>query len=273
MKVRILIFTLFVATTLAYAAEETASVWDKGGQGAVNFSQTVLSNWAGGGMNALSLNSFLSLYANYSKENLNWENTLDLAYGMLRQEGIVEKTDDKIDLASKLGYKAAEHWNYSGLLSLKTQMTPGYEDTVKISAFAAPGYLQLAAGMEYKPNKNFSLMMAPISGKITMLLDPDLAGKYGVDPSKKVLSEFGAYAKISYRNELIENVVFQTKCDLFMNYLQSPLHIDVNWDVLLSMKINKFLSASISTRLAYDYDYNEKLQFKETLGIGLSFSF
>jgi hypothetical protein len=58
-----------------------------------------------------------------------------------------------------------------------------------------------------------------------------------------------------------------------MNYLENQQFIDVNWDILLAMKINKFLSASISTQMVYDQDYSAKLQFKETLGIGLSFSF
>lgn len=273
MKIRWMMLVLVFFTSAAFAQEEELP-WKKGGQGAVNFSQTALSNWSGGGLNALSLNSFISFFANYKQDKLSWDNTLDLAYGIVNQGGSVQKTDDKFDLASKFGYTAFGKWNYSGILAFKTQMTRGYADTIKISSFAAPAYMQIAAGMEYKPNDDISMNISPLSGKMTLVLDPDLAaaGSYGLAPGQKLRGEFGAYAKIQFRKTIVENVVFQTKCDFFMNYLENQQFIDVNWDILLAMKINKFLSASISTQMVYDQDYSAKLQFKETLGIGLSFS-
>ncbi|MDD3965650.1 MAG: DUF3078 domain-containing protein [Candidatus Neomarinimicrobiota bacterium] len=274
MKTRWMMIAVMFLASLAFAQEE-ALPWKKGGQGTLNFSQTALSNWSGGGQNALSLNGFVSVFANYKQDILSWDNTLDLAYGVVNQGGVVQKTDDKIDLSSKFGYTASGNWNYSGILAFKTQMTRGYADTLKISSFAAPAYLQIAFGMEYKPNEDISLFISPLSGKMTLVLDPDLAaaGSFGLTPGQKVRGEFGAYAKVQYRKTIVENVVFQTKCDIFMNYLENQQFIDVNWEVLLAMKINEFLSASISTQMVYDQDYSAKLQFKETLGIGLSFSF
>lgn len=274
MKTHRMMLVLVVLTSAVFAEEE-ALPWKKGGQSAVNFSQTALNNWSGGGQNALSLNGFVSFFANYKQEKLSWDNTLDLAYGIVNQGGVVQKTDDKFDFASKFGYSAFGNWYYSGILAFKTQMTTGYADTIKISSFAAPAYMQIAAGMEYKPNDDISMYISPLSGKMTLVLDADLAaaGSYGLVPRQKARGEFGAYAKIQFRKTLVENVVFQTKCDFFMNYLENQQFFDVNWDILLAMKINKFLSASISTQMVYDQDYSAKLQFKETLGIGLSLSF
>ena len=58
---------------------------------------------------------------------------------------------------------------------------------------------------------------------------------------------------------------------------------DRNWDVLISMKINKVLAATINTTLKYDNDgktvddngvkKGAKVQFKEVLGIGLAYNF
>lgn len=272
---RMAVLMLLVTGVFLFAQEEAGSPWKNGGQGALNFSQTALSNWSGGGLNALSLNGFLSYFVNYQHENLSWDNTLEIAYGTVNQGGSVQKTDDKIDLASKFGYHAFGAWNYSGLFSFKTQMTPGYADTVLISSLMAPAYMQISAGMEYKPSDDISLLISPLSGKFTFLLNDDLSsqGLYGVDSAKTTRAELGAYAKVQFRKEIFENVVFQTKCDMFMNYIENTRFIDVSWDVLLAMKINEFLSASISTQMVYDQDYNAKLQFKETLGIGLSFSF
>ena len=60
-------------------------------------------------------------------------------------------------------------------------------------------------------------------------------------------------------------------------------NVDVNWDVLISMKINKFLSATINTTLKYDNDVKTfeedgtkrgaKVQFKEILGVGVAYNF
>ena len=60
-------------------------------------------------------------------------------------------------------------------------------------------------------------------------------------------------------------------------------NVDVNWDVLISMKINKVLSATLNMTLKYDNDVKTftdegiergpKVQFKEILGVGLAYNF
>lgn len=86
----------------------------------------------------------------------------------------------------------------------------------------------------------------------------------------------------------MENVNFQSRIDLFSNYSEEPLHIDVNWEVLIAMKVNKYISATVTTNLIYDHDvdiavdenndgitdaYGPRVQFKEVLGVGLSYKF
>ena len=84
---------------------------------------------------------------------MTWENSLDFGYGILRQseqlfsstgEKLI-KTDDRIDITSKYGKRASEHWYYAGLVNFRTQTTAGYDyaidDVTEISGFMAPGYL------------------------------------------------------------------------------------------------------------------------------------
>ena len=106
---------------------DTIEGWRTGGMTAVTFSQVSLTNWAAGGQNSVSVNGLINLYANYSKGNTSWENRFDLGYGIQKQgkESNWMKTDDKIELLSKYGKKASKYWYYSGLLSFKSQMTPG----------------------------------------------------------------------------------------------------------------------------------------------------
>ncbi|MBE0663829.1 MAG: DUF3078 domain-containing protein [Bacteroidales bacterium] len=297
----ILVIALFTASfnyaqvTDAEAAlknvkEELPDGWQKGGLFSVGFNQVSLTNWAAGGQNSLSGNSLFNLFADYKKESLIWNTSLDLGYGLMKQgKDQVIKTDDKIDLLSKVGLKATEHWFYAGLLNFKTQMTPGYNypnDSVIISKFLAPGYLLGALGMDYVPNENFTMFLAPLTGKITFVNDQALAdlGSFGVDPGKKSRTEFGGYIRALYKRDITENITFQTKADFFSNYLDEPQNIDVNWETLLLVKAGRFITISFATHLIYDADIlfnvNEdgtggesKVQFKQLLGVGLSYKF
>ena len=276
---------------------DTVPGWKKGGIFSVNLAQTSLTNWAAGGQNSFAVNGLLSTFANYRKGKTAWANSLDIGYGLLKQGNTgYQKTDDKFDLVSIYGYEAFKNFYYSGLLNFKTQMAPGYkypDVTTKISDLFSPAYFLIALGLDYKPNDHFSAFIAPLTLKITIVNDKALsdAGAFGVTPGKKSLSEFGGYIRAIYtrndfKSELLKNVTFTTKIDLFSDYTHNPQNIVVNWETLLAFKVNKFLSASISTQLAYDdkikipvirngvaTSIGSLVQFKEILGVGLSYKF
>ena len=283
---------------------DTALGWKRGGVFALNLAQTSLTNWAAGGQNSFATNGLISLFENFRSRQSSWVNTLDIGYGVIKQGSTgLQKTDDKLDFLSKYGRKAFDHLYYAVLFNFKTQFSAGYkyvEANVKekISDIFAPAYFIGAVGMDFKPGPYFSAFIAPLTGRLTIVNDIDLSqqGAFGVTAGKKSLSEFGAYLRIVYsrtdfKSELLRNVAFTTKLDLFSNYLKKPQNIVVNWDNLLAMKINKFISANVNTQLIYDdkvkipYDRNRngviepgetvasRVQFKEILGAGLSYKF
>jgi len=276
---------------------DTINGWKKGGMFALTFGQSSFTNWAAGGINNISVNGIANLFANYKKDNLTWDNNLDLGYGMQKLgKGVdksTQKTDDKLDFSSKLGIKAAEKLYYAALMNFRTQFTNGYnypDDSTVISGLMAPGYLLFAAGIDYKPNKNLSVFIAPLTSKTTFVSNQTLAdaGAYGVEPGKNIRNEFGGYLKAVYTKDIMKNVNLNTKLGLFSNYLHNPQNIDVNWEVLLGMKINKYLTATLNTQLLYDDDIlvpvdtngdginngtGKRVQFKEILGIGFSVKF
>ena len=154
----------------------------------------------------------------------------------------------------------------------------------------SPGYLSFSAGMDYKPSEVFSLFLSPLSSKFTFVTDEDLsaAGSFGLDPGQTARAEMGAYLKMAFVKEILTNVTLDTKIDLFSNYLDHPEYVDVNWNMLLTFTINKYLSASLMTHLIYDHDikigedttgdgindtFEPKVQFKELFGLGLTYSF
>lgn len=286
---------------------DTTLGWRDGGVLAVNLAQTSLTNWAAGGQNSFATNGLVSLFANYKSERSTWTNSLDIGYGIMKQNGLdTRKTDDKFDFLSKYGQKAFDHIYYAALVNFKTQLTMGENfpdpanpnDGVKISNFLAPGYLIGAIGLDYKPNAYFSAFVAPLTARFTFVNDDELsaAGAFGVDPGEKLKSEMGAYIRVIYtkndfKAELLRNISLTTKIDLFSNYIENPQNIVVNWENLIAMKINRFISASINTQLIYDdkikvpFDRDgddiieageavgSKIQFKEILGVGFSYNF
>ncbi len=288
-------YTLIIMTSAWVANAQQDTVWRKGGLLALNFSQVSLTNWTGGGQNSVAGNAIVNYFANYKRGKNVWDNTIDLGYGLLMQgkNGKLIKSDDKIDLSSKCGREAAKHWYYSALLNFRSQFTTGYSypnDSVPISKFFAPAYVLFALGMDYKPNPDFSLFLSPATVRFIFVNDKALSNKgaYGVDTGKTLRTEVGAYLKATYKKDLNKNVNLQTSLDLFSNYLDKPQNIDVNWQMLLSLKVSKFISASLSTQLIYDdntkitfYKSDGKTidhigpgtQFKEVIGIGFAYKF
>lgn len=288
-------------------AQSDTSYWDKGGNFSLKAAQTSFTNWSQGGENSIAINSSLHLFANWKKGKQYWESAFfaDLGSQKLGSRDF-RKADDRIELVSKYGYKASENWNYAALFNFKTQFADGYkyndnDSAIYTSTFLAPAYLSLSLGMDYKPNEYFSFFISPFSAKFTYVNDTALAnaGAFGLEAaaldadgarmsSDKLRSEAGAFIKIAFEKDLMENVNLNTKVELFSNYFKNPQNIDVNWEVIFNLKVNDFLTAQIKTQLIYDddiiitYDSNgdglldskgPRTQFMEFFGIGFAYSF
>jgi hypothetical protein len=288
-----------VEKNLRTLSADTTLGWKKGGVFAVNLAQTSLTNWAAGGENSIAVNGIVALFANLKQGKSRWDNSLDIGYGILTQGSkdnkLTRKTDDKVDFLSKYGREAFKNFYYAALLNFKTQMTEGKdytdpENPKKISNLFAPAYLLLALGLDYKPNAYFSAFLAPLTTKFTFVVDDDLSavGAFGVTPGEKFRSEIGGYlraiyTKSDFQNEFMKNVAFTTKIDLFSNYANNPQNIDVSWETMIAMKVNKFISVNFNTHLLFDDDIKIKVsetksvgslvQFKEIFGVGFSYKF
>lgn len=262
---------------------EPDTSWKSGGFIGINFSQVNLSDWAPGGENSMSIAANTNLFANYVKGKVEFLNSLDMNYAVVRtsSQGL-RKTDDRIELNSKYSRKISDKWLYSALGNFKSQFTPGYNypnDSVVISRFMAPAFLTLSLGITYKPAEYFEVMLSPATGKYTFVNDKTLsdAGAFGVDPGKTIRPEFGAYLNMRFKKDIMENVTLSSRLELFNNYTdkdkENAKNIDVNWESSVNMKINKFLTASITAQLVYDANVVERTQYRQVLAIGLGYKF
>ncbi len=284
----ILAFSILVSWGYSQGTDTLVGPWKNGGKFALNFAQSSLTNWAPGGQNSLALNSFFNYFADYAKGKSLWENRLDFAYGLLKEsDDDIRKNDDKIDLSSKYGMLATKKFYYAALLSFKSQFSKGYnypDDSTVISRFLAPGYLSIGVGMDWKPADYFSFYLSPATGRWIIVSDDDLSniGAYGVDPGDKVRTEMGAMARLEFLKDILKNVNLKSKLELFSNYLDNPQNVDVYWDNMFVMSINKYLSTSLNLTLAYDDNLRitdkdgktgPRTQFKEVFGIGFTYGF
>ena len=258
---------------------------------ALNLNQLSLTNWAAGGDNSLAGNTLLSFYAKYKKGKWVWDNLGDFGFGGNKVDAQkIRKTDDKIDINSKVGHDCGKNIFLSYILGFKTQFTEGffYNDSSRerISNFLAPAYVLNSLGLDWKPNNNLSIFLSVVTVKTTIVQDDLLSasGQYGVEPGKKSKHEIGAYFIAQHQHTLMENIVFSNKVEFFTNYRHNPENIDVNWEVMISLKVNKWISAFVQTHLIYDDDVfipktdashppGPGIQFKEAFGIGLAYTF
>ncbi|TFH33178.1 MAG: DUF3078 domain-containing protein [Bacteroidia bacterium] len=290
---KVIISLLAAASVISLYSQDTTAVegpWKATGMFSLNMSQVALSNWSQGGESSYALNTLAVFGTDYTIGKSKWANLFDIGYGV-QKVGANEmgKTDDHFEVTSRYGYQTSKNWFLSGMLNVKSQFTRGYNSTeadrILISDFMSPGYILISLGMEYKPNEVFTATFSPVSGKLTIVTNDSLsqAGSFGVNPGENMRSEFGGNIKVLLTREIMKNVTLTTSLDLFSNYIDNPLNIDVSWKLLLNMKVNEFLSANISTHLLYDDDINytdnmgvsqgPRVQFKEMLGIGLSVKF
>ncbi len=243
-------------------ADSVVKIWDFGGTFGLNVGQSYFSNWAAGGQNSASGTAVTNLFAKHRKNRIAWDTSLDLAFGLLRQgDKNPVKTDDRIDLNSKFGYRLnSPHWYYSILFNFRTQFAQGYviEDAVNvgdpISDFMAPAFSILSAGIDYKPNAKFSALFSPATLKTTFVTVDRLAPLFGVEEGENVRFEIGAFVKMAYQSDIFTNVNLLTRVDLFSNYLNNPENIDINWETFLTLKINSWLATSINVQVIYDDD-------------------
>ena len=282
------LFLLVALMPLSLAAQDEEG-WSHKGLAGVNLSQTSFTNWSEGGENTVAYNIYLNGSLNYQKDKLSWTNDLNVNYG----QNYTDMTDwrkniDNLNFASKLGHQINEKFYYAALLDFKSQMFDGYKyyDTEKVltSKLLTPSYLNISVGIDYKPNSNLAIYYSPVAGKLTMVTDTLLSEAYGIDAGKFVKPQLGSIFKVNANYSFFEDrLTVKSVLDLFTAYDDSFGMIDVNWDVLIGYNLTKLLTLTFQSTLKYDDDiktfdaegnqHGAKVQFKEIVGLGLSYKF
>ena len=278
----------------------------------LNINQLALSNWAAGGENTWTGKAFSNFELVYHKRRFEQKLIGAFAFGISRfADKRIEKQDDKIDLTYSLSLDSKTQWNISAVATFNTQFADGYKypnDSTIISTFFAPAYLTVSAGYSYKTKDDrFQIFMSPMAGKVTFVMNQELAdkGSFGVKkgyydqdgtwiPGENIAPAIGINVIINYKQPISKSINYTTMLNTFYNYLErrddDRLRLDVNWENTIHFNITKFLSTILFVHLKYDHnttfpvyetiegvetvvDNVPKLQLKESIGIAFIHKF
>src|SRR5690606_3295983 len=165
----------------------------------INANQASFSeNWNGGGVNSISIGGTFDRKSVYTKDDKNFTTQLILQYGMLKNKNqLARKSNDRIFWDNKAALKLSKSWSLFASLAWETQFSEGYsygkkksdssQDSITgtISNFMAPGYITESVGIEFTPDKSFSLRFGTGTARQTFILDDRLVydnkKSFGVD--------------------------------------------------------------------------------------------
>lgn len=280
----------FDTPVINYEPVKPPKFWKNGMLTELGFSQVSLTNWAAGGSGSIAMNAYVNAHANYEKGGMYWENRIQMGYGFIHSfDDGYRKSDDRLIMDSKWGYRAFDKFYFSAALNFKSQFSPGFEypssgDRKKVSQFLTPGYLTFGIGLDYKPGKGkvLSVNFSPVTTSWVIVTDSTLRVKYGNKVDEPIRFELGAQLKINFEKEVLKQLKLVSSLNLFSDYLKNPENLQVNWDFQAVYQINKFLKSSIRTNLVYDDNIlianssgveAPRVQFKEVFSLNFSYTF
>ena len=281
----------------------------------VTLNQLAITHWAAGGESNGSGKISSNLTYTYDRDLFKYVANGIFAYGMSNytKDKRYEKSEDRCEVSMTMSSNNSNNLTFTSIASLKTQFTNGYtypNDSIPISGFFAPAYLNISAGYNYNYNNILSLYISPIAGKMTFVTNQKLAdeGAYGVEAGywniyykgdslwvkgKNTLTELGINVLVKYKQDFKNDISVFSTLNLYNNYMDpnksNRWNIDVDWETGIKFTINKQISAIINIHLIYDDNIKFSiteivdgaeitkqkpiLQFKESLGISFLYKF
>jgi hypothetical protein len=252
--------------------------WKHSIVGSLTLTQVAFSDWSQGGENALAWALGLDGKSTNEQARSIWDNSYKFGFGQARlgDQGI-RKTDDRIDLESMMTFKIGGLINPYVAATLKTQFATGYkyDGTGKgtaVSQFFDPGYMTQSAGMAYKPSDIITTRLGAGLREIITSQYPGYADDPGTAEIEKTQVNGGLESVTELTLKIDENVGFSSKLELFATFK----HLDqiiLRSDNTLSAKVSKYITVMMNVQFLNERTISPRTQVKETIAMGLSYSF
>ena len=243
----------------------------------------VTRNWYQGGSSSFAGLGIAKGQINYITDRFTWENTGEWRIGgsTVSADSLhkVNTTDDLFRVYSKANLKVVPKLFASFSVELETRLLPTYKSNsmqLKSAPFS-PLRFNAAIGLDYKPVKNLSISVSPLSYKVIHVSDTArvTVTDYGLEPGQKTQHNIGSSVRIEYTWKPVREVSIESKFYMYTNYRHVELDLEVNCDFI----INRFMSARLMLHPRYDTsvimegDTHAKPQFRELLSIGFAHKF
>jgi hypothetical protein len=279
---------LFTASASAQTTPARDTSWKGGMEIGFTAAQASFSdNWKGGGVNNLSILTYMNARAKYTRGKHSWENKFNMMYGMIKNQGEdLRKSQDLLLLTSDYNYQINPKLQAFGGITLQTQVANGYNfakdsaganTRTLISSFMSPGTLIEALGFKYTPVKYWWIKLGLGATRQTFMLNQDVYTATNkevvsnVPRGTKVINEAGLQVQSEFAKGLTKNVQLTMRYLGFGPFNNLNSGFDSRFDVIATAKITKYISTNFTAISIFDKDQDNNWQLSQVFGVGFSY--
>lgn len=196
-----------------------------------------------------------------------------------------QKSEDRLELNLKFGRLAwhdsdgAASLYFVAFADLQTQFLPDYDligdpgGREYTKNFLAPGYVTNGVGVDFRDDSlGLSIVLTPIASKQTLIYDRGIDRTlYAMSPGQRVRSSPGAYAHLSFSDEVFPRTTVLVKSILFQDYSEKST-VDFAFLGEVDYRVISFLKLYVSVQMLHDDDINVRL-YEDIDGDGSSDDF
>ena len=72
--------------------------------------------------------------------------------------------------------------------------------------------------------------------------------------AKRTYTEIGFLITKNWETKVAKNIILNNRINLYSDYLNNFGNVDVDWELKLNLKVNKYVSADIGAHTIFDDD-------------------
>jgi len=265
--------------------------WIYEGEHSFQFAQNYFSdNWHKGGTSNLNFNSYQVIKANYQKDKIRFNNTLEWRLSLFNAPDDTVRNyrigNDQIRYYSDFGFDSfVKRWSYSMNMEVKSQLFNNFNsNSVDLrSSFLAPLYVNAGVGLKFdldKKPKNlrhrsvkWALSLSPVSINYKYVGNDAVDVKrYGIPEDRKSLLDIGSTITSILKYNFNRYVSWDSRFTYFTSYEK----VVSEFENSLNMALSNAFSTRVYVNVRFDDGVPADPDFKywqvnQTLSFGLNY--
>lgn len=277
-----------VQTAMSQSTNPRDTAWKGGMEIGFTAAQASFSeNWKGGGVNNLSILTYMNARAKYTHGKHSWENKFNVMYGMIKNQGEdLRKSQDLLLLTSDYNFRINPKIEAFAGITLQTQVANGYNfgkdsaganTRTLISSFMSPGTLIEAFGFKYTPVKFWWVKLGLGATRQTFMLNQDIYTATNkevvsnVPRGTRVINEAGLQVQSEFAKDLHKNIQLTMRYLGFGPFNNLSSGFDSRFDVIATARITKYITTNFTAISILDKDQDKDWQLSQVFGVGFTY--